>query len=131
MDAEELVHGDASAATILVIDDSQTVRRSAETLLAEGGYTVLTAVDGFDALAKVVDHHPRLVLVDAMMPRLDGFQTCTLIRNNPVYDDVALVMLTSKDGLFDRARAQVAGADRYLVKPFTREALLDVVAALV
>ncbi|MDN5861861.1 MAG: response regulator [Salinisphaera sp.] len=131
MDAEELVHGDASAATILVIDDSQTVRRSAETLLAEGGYTVLTAVDGFDALAKVVDHHPRLVLVDAMMPRLDGFQTCTLIRNNPVYDDVSLVMLTSKDGLFDRARAQVAGADRYLVKPFTREALLDVVAALV
>lgn len=122
---------DMAGTRILVIDDSQTVRRSAETMLAERGCEVFTAVDGFEALAKIVDHHPQLVFVDAMMPRLDGFQTCALIKNNPQFKDLPLVMLTSKDGLFDRARARVAGADRYLTKPFSRDELFAAVAALV
>lgn len=109
---------------ILVIDDSKTIRRTAETLLAKEGCEVHTAVDGFDALAKIADHHPDIIFVDIMMPRLDGYQTCAIIKNNAQYRTTPVIMLTSKDGLFDKARGRVVGSDLYLTKPFTREELL-------
>ena len=112
---------------ILVIDDSKTIRRTAETLLAKEGCTVYTAVDGFDALSKVADHNPDVIFVDIMMPRLDGYQTCAIIKNNAEFRDTPVVMLTSKDGLFDMARGRVVGSDQYLTKPFTREELLGAV----
>lgn len=120
--------GDA-AIKVLVIDDSQTIRRSAETLLAAAGYTVVTAADGYEALAKVVDERPDLIFVDIMMPRLDGFQACALIKAHPRFAATPVVMLSSKDGLFDRARGRLAGADDYLTKPFTRDELLGAVRA--
>ncbi len=102
---------------VMVIDDSKTIRRTAETLLGQRGCEVLTAVDGFEALAKIADHHPQVIFVDVMMPRLDGYQTCALIKNNPRFKHTPVVMLTSKDGLFDRARGRIVGSDRYLTKP--------------
>jgi twitching motility two-component system response regulator PilG len=114
----------ATRLKVLVIDDSQTIRRSAETLLSAAGYAVVTAADGYEALAKVVDETPDLIFIDIMMPRLDGFQTCALIKANPRYAAIPVVMLSSKDGLFDRARGRLAGADDYLTKPFTRDELL-------
>ncbi|MDH4458591.1 MAG: response regulator [Nevskia sp.] len=120
--------GDA-AIKVLVIDDSQTIRRSAETLLAAAGYTVVTAADGYEALAKVVDERPDLIFIDIMMPRLDGFQACALIKAHPRFAATPVVMLSSKDGLFDRARGRLAGADDYLTKPFTRDELLGAVRA--
>jgi len=114
---------------VLVIDDSQTIRRSAETLLNSAGYAVITAADGFEALAKVADEHPDLIFIDIMMPRLDGFQACALIKSNPRHAATPVVMLSSKDGLFDRARGRLAGADEYLTKPFTRDELLGAVRA--
>ncbi|MCX7062438.1 MAG: response regulator [Gammaproteobacteria bacterium] len=120
--------GDA-AIKVLVIDDSQTIRRSAETLLAAAGYTVVTATDGYEALAKVVDEQPDLIFIDIMMPRLDGFQACALIKAHPRFAATPVVMLSSKDGLFDRARGRLAGADDYLTKPFTRDELLGAVRA--
>ena len=112
---------------VLVIDDSKTIRRTAETLLAKEGCEVFTAIDGFDALAKIADHQPDIVFVDIMMPRLDGYQTCALIKQNPVLKTTPVIMLSSKDGVFDRARGRLAGSDRYLTKPFTKEALLEAV----
>lgn len=112
---------------VLVIDDSNTIRRSAELFLREAGYDVILAEDGFDALAKISDHRPRVIFVDIMMPRLDGYQTCALIKRNPALKSIPVIMLSSKDGVFDRARGRLAGSDRYLTKPFTREALVDVV----
>ena len=112
---------------VLVIDDSKTIRRTAETLLAKEGCEVFTAIDGFDALAKIADHQPDIVFVDIMMPRLDGYQTCALIKGNPQFNAIPVVMLSSKDGLFDRARGRLVGADHYLTKPFTRESLLGAV----
>src|ERR1044072_7286942 len=112
---------------VLVIDDSNTIRRSAEMFLREAGYEVILAEDGFDALAKIADHQPRLIFVDIMMPRLDGYQTCALIKQNPKLKATPVIMLSSKDGVFDRARGRLAGSDRYLTKPFTKEALLDAV----
>lgn len=112
---------------VLVIDDSNTIRRSAELFLREAGYDVILAEDGFDALAKISDHRPRVIFVDIMMPRLDGYQTCALIKRNPALKSTPVIMLSSKDGVFDRARGRLAGSDRYLTKPFTREALVDVV----
>ncbi|MBA4287175.1 MAG: pilus assembly protein PilG [Xanthomonadaceae bacterium] len=114
---------------VLVIDDSQTIRRSAETLLAAAGYAVVTAADGYEALARVVDEQPDLIFIDIMMPRLDGFQACALIKGNPRFAATPVVMLSSKDGLFDRARGRLAGADDYLTKPFTRDELLGAVRA--
>ena len=114
---------------VLVIDDSKTIRRTAETLLAREGCEVFTAVDGFDALSKVADHQPDIVFVDIMMPRLDGYQTCALIKKNSRFHAMPVVMLSSKDGLFDRARGRMVGSDQYLTKPFTKESLLKAVAA--
>jgi len=111
------------AITVLLVDDSKTIRRSASSFLSAAGYSVITAVDGFDALAKVVEHRPSLVFADIMMPRLDGYQTCALIKNNADYRDIPVVMLSSKDGLFDRARARVVGSDAHLSKPFTADTL--------
>lgn len=112
---------------ILVVDDSATIRRSAETMLANAGYEVVTAENGFEALSKITRHHPDLIFVDIMMPRLDGYQTCAIIKNNNEFRNTPVVMLTSKDGLFDKARGRVVGSDEYLTKPFTREELLDAV----
>jgi twitching motility two-component system response regulator PilG len=114
-------------AKVMVIDDSNTIRRSAEIFLVQAGCEVILAEDGFDALAKIADHHPEVVFVDIMMPRLDGYQTCALIKKNPRYRDTPVVMLSSKDGLFDRARGRLVGSDEYLTKPFSKEGLLDAV----
>jgi len=119
---------DLQGLKILVIDDSKTIRRTAETLLAKEGCTVFTAVDGFDALSKIADHHPDVIFVDIMMPRLDGYQTCSLIKHNASFRDIPVIMLSSKDGLFDRARGRVVGAEQYLTKPFTRDELLGAIA---
>ena len=123
---------DASRSTlsgikVMVIDDSNTIRRSAEIFLLQAGCTVILAEDGFDALAKITDHQPDVVFVDIMMPRLDGYQTCALIKQNPVLKATPVIMLSSKDGVFDRARGRLAGSDQYLTKPFTKEALLEAV----
>jgi twitching motility two-component system response regulator PilG len=112
---------------ILVVDDSKTIRRTAETLLSKEGCQVFTAIDGFDALSKIADHHPDLIFVDIMMPRLDGYQTCSLIKHNKVYKDTPVIMLSSKDGLFDRARGRIVGSEQYLTKPFTRNELLGAI----
>jgi twitching motility two-component system response regulator PilG len=114
-------------AKIMVIDDSQTIRKTAETLLVKEGYAVVTAADGFEALAKVADHEPDLIFIDIMMPRLDGYQACALIKNNTRYAKTPVIMLSSKDGLFDRARGRIVGSDEYLTKPFTKEELIGAV----
>ena len=113
---------------VLVIDDSNTIRRSAEIFLKQGGHEVLLAEDGFDALAKINDHQPDVVFCDILMPRLDGYQTCALIKKNPKYGATPVIMLSSKDGVFDKARGRMVGSDDYLTKPFTKEQLLRVVA---
>ena len=112
---------------VLVIDDSKTIRRTAEALLTKAGYSVITANDGFEALSKIADQHPDVIFIDIMMPRLDGYQTCALIKNNNRFKDTPVIMLSSKDGLFDRARGRIVGSDRYLTKPFTKEELVDTV----
>lgn len=112
---------------VMVIDDSKTIRRTAETLLKREGCEVITAVDGFEALAKIADHHPDIIFVDIMMPRLDGYQTCSLIKSNQVFKGTPVIMLSSKDGLFDRARGRVVGSSQYLTKPFTKEELLGAI----
>ena len=118
---------DLGGLKILVIDDSKTIRRTAETLLAKEGCEVHTAVDGFDALAKIADHHPDIIFVDINMPRLDGYQTCSLIKNNQVFKETPVIMLSSKDGLFDRARGRLVGSEQYLTKPFTKDELLGAI----
>ena len=112
---------------VMVIDDSNTIRRSAEIFLRQGGHEVLLAEDGFDALAKVNDHDPELIFCDILMPRLDGYQTCAIIKRNPRYAHVPVIMLSSKDGLFDKARGRMVGSQDYLTKPFTKEQLLRAV----
>lgn len=113
---------------VMVIDDSKTIRRTAETLLKKAGCEVLTATDGFEALAKIVDSHPDVIFVDIMMPRLDGYQTCSLIKHNEEFKRIPVIMLSSKDGLFDRARGRIVGSEQYLTKPFTREELLGAIS---
>ena len=120
--------GGRASLRILVVDDSSTIRRSAESMLTAEGYEVVTAENGFEALSKVARHNPDLIFVDIMMPRLDGYQTCAIIKNNAEYRSTPVVMLTSKDGLFDQARGRVVGSDLYLTKPFTKEELLAAVA---
>ena len=120
-------NGTLKGLKVLVIDDSKTIRRTAETLLAKEGCEVFTAIDGFDALAKISDHQPQVIFVDIMMPRLDGYQTCALIKNNQLFKSVPVIMLSSKDGLFDKARGRIVGSEQYLTKPFTREELLDAI----
>ena len=117
-----------SGVKVMVIDDSNTIRRSAEIFLLQAGCTVILAEDGFDALAKITDHQPDLVFVDIMMPRLDGYQTCALVKKNAKFHTTPVIMLSSKDGLFDRARGRMVGSDQYLTKPFTKESLLKAVA---
>ncbi len=118
-----------SGIKVMVIDDSNTIRRSAEIFLVQAGCQVILAEDGFDALAKIADHHPDVIFVDIMMPRLDGYQTCALIKKNPRFGTTPVVMLSSKDGLFDRARGRMVGSDEYLTKPFTKDSLLKAVAS--
>ena len=117
----------ATGAKVLVIDDSNTIRRSAEIFLRQGGHEVVLAEDGFDALAKVNDHAPQLIFCDILMPRLDGYQTCAIIKRNPRFAHVPVIMLSSKDGLFDKARGRMVGSEEYLTKPFTKEQLLRAV----
>lgn len=112
---------------VMIIDDSKTIRRTAEMLLAKAGCDVVTAVDGFDALAKIADSNPDLIFVDIMMPRLDGYQTCSLIKNNADFAATPVIMLSSKDGLFDKARGRIVGSDEYLTKPFSKEELFDAI----
>jgi len=112
---------------VMVIDDSKTIRRTAETLLKKVGCEVITATDGFEALAKIADNHPDIIFVDIMMPRLDGYQTTALIKNNKVFQKTPVIMLSSKDGLFDRARGRIVGSEQYLTKPFTKEELLGAI----
>ena len=108
---------------VMIIDDSKTIRRTAEALLQKEGCEVITAVDGFDALAKIVDKNPDIIFVDIMMPRLDGYQTCALIKNHPEFSQKPVIMLSSKDGLFDKARGRIVGSDEYLTKPFSKDDL--------
>lgn len=121
--------GERGPARVLVIDDSNTIRRSAEIFLKQGGYEVLLAEDGFDALSKVNDHAPDIIFCDILMPRLDGYQTCAIIKRNPKFAGTPVIMLSSKDGLFDKARGRMVGSQDYLTKPFTKDQLLQAVAA--
>ena len=118
---------DITGLKVMVIDDSKTIRRTAETLLKKAGCEVITATDGFEALSVIADSHPDIIFVDIMMPRLDGYQTCALIKNNKDFKKTPVVMLSSKDSLFDRARGRVVGSDRYLTKPFTKDELLNAI----
>lgn len=119
---------DLTGLRVMVIDDSNTIRRSAEIFLGQAGCEVVLAEDGFDALAKIADHQPDVIFMDIMMPRLDGYQTCALIKRNARFASTPVIMLSSKDGLFDRARGRMAGSDEYLTKPFTKDSLLKTVA---
>ncbi len=112
---------------VMVIDDSNTIRRTAEALLTKVGCEVITAIDGFDSLAKIADSEPDIIFVDIMMPRLDGYQTCALIKNNSQFKHIPVIMLSSKDGLFDKAKGRIVGADAYLTKPFSKSELFDVI----
>ncbi len=118
---------DLTGVKVMVIDDSNTIRRSAEIFLTQSKCEIILAADGFDAMAKIIDSHPDVIFVDIMMPRLDGYQTCTLIKRNSHFQSTPVIMLSSKDGLFDRARGRMVGSDEYLTKPFTKESLLKVV----
>jgi twitching motility two-component system response regulator PilG len=120
----------SSGLKVLVIDDSNTIRRSAEIFLKQGGHEVLLAEDGFDALAKVNDYQPNLIFCDILMPRLDGYQTCAIIKRNARFSSVPIVMLSSKDGVFDKARGRMVGSQDYLTKPFTKEDILQAVRSL-
>ena len=128
MTTAPLADSAAPGVRVLVIDDSNTIRRSAEIFLAQGGHEVVLAEDGFDALAKVSDHTPTLIFCDILMPRLDGYQTCAIIKRNPRFAHVPVIMLSSKDGLFDKARGRMVGSEQYLTKPFTKDSLLRAVA---
>lgn len=112
---------------VMVIDDSKTIRRSAETLLKKVGCEVVTAIDGFEALAKITEHKPDIIFVDIMMPRLDGYQTCALIKNNQTFKATPVIMLSSKDSIFDRARGRIVGSKKYLTKPFSKEDLINAI----
>jgi len=125
--SDKKINGDFAGLNVMVIDDSKTIRRTAETLLKKAGCDVITAVDGFEALAKIADHRPDIIFVDIMMPRLDGYQTCALIKNNQNYKKTPVIMLSSKDGLFDKARGRIVGSEQYLTKPFTKDELLGAI----
>lgn len=125
--ASDTAHEGISGLKVLVIDDSKTIRRTAETLLKKEGCDVITANDGFEALSKIADYNPNIIFVDIMMPRLDGYQTCALIKHNQKFRHTPVIMLSSKDGLFDRARGRIVGSEEYLTKPFTREELLGAI----
>ena len=126
--ASEKEESDFSDLKVMVIDDSKTIRRTAETLLKKAGCEVVTAEDGFEALSKIVEQRPDLIFVDIMMPRLDGYQTCALIKNNATFKSTPVIMLSSKDGLFDKARGKIVGSEQYLTKPFTKKELLGAIS---
>jgi twitching motility two-component system response regulator PilG len=125
--ASEAAEPSLQGIKVMVIDDSKTIRRTAETLLKKAGCEVITATDGFEALSKITDQNPDVIFIDIMMPRLDGYQTCALIKNNHLYKNTPVILLTSKDGLFDRARGRIVGSDQYLTKPFTKDELLSAI----
>ena len=129
--AEQIMSDGFQDLKVMVIDDSKTIRRTAETLLKKAGCEVFTATDGFEALSKIADHKPDIIFVDIMMPRLDGYQTTALIKNNQAFKNTPVVMLSSKDGLFDRARGRIVGSEQYLTKPFTKDELLSAIQQLV
>lgn len=112
---------------VMIIDDSNTIRKSAEMFLRSSGYEVILAEDGFEAMSKIVDNQPDIIFIDIVMPRLDGYQACMLIKKNPIYQSIPVVMLSSKDGLFDKARGRMVGSNDYLTKPFTTEGLLSII----
>lgn len=118
---------DLSGLKVMVIDDSNTIRRSAEIFLGQAGCQVIVAEDGFDALSKIADHEPDLIFCDILMPRLDGYQTCALIKNNSSFKKTPVIMLSSKDGLFDKAKGRIVGSDQYLTKPFSKDELLNTI----
>ena len=124
---DDTKEGGLQGVKVMVIDDSKTIRRTAETLLRKEGCEVVTATDGFEALSKISDQQPQIIFVDIMMPRLDGYQTCALIKNNQMFRSTPVIMLSSKDGLFDKARGRIVGSEQYLTKPFTREELLGAI----
>ena len=124
---DDTKEGGLNGVKVMVIDDSKTIRRTAETLLRKEGCDVVTATDGFEALAKITDQQPQIIFVDIMMPRLDGYQTCALIKNNQMFRTTPVIMLSSKDGLFDKARGRIVGSEQYLTKPFTRDELLGAI----
>ena len=112
---------------VMIIDDSNTIRKSAEMFLRSSGYEVILAEDGFEAMSKIVDNQPDIIFIDIVMPRLDGYQACMLIKKNPIYQSIPVIMLSSKDGLFDKARGRMVGSNDYLTKPFTTEGLLSII----
>ncbi len=118
---------DSNTIKVMVVDDSVTIRRTAETLLKREGYSVVTAEDGFEALSKIVDNHPDIIFLDIMMPRLDGYQACSVIKIHRLFKDTPVVMLSSKDGIFDKARGKLVGSQQFVTKPFTREDLLEAI----
>jgi twitching motility two-component system response regulator PilG len=122
-----IMSSELSGLKVMVIDDSKTIRRTAESLLKKFGCEVITAVDGFEALAKITEHKPDIIFVDIMMPRLDGYQTCSLIKNNRIFKATPVIMLSSKDSIFDRARGRIVGSEQYLTKPFTKEDLFSAI----
>ena len=124
---DDTKQGSLTGVKVMVIDDSKTIRRTAETLLRKEGCEVVTATDGFEALAKISDQQPQIIFVDIMMPRLDGYQTCALIKNNQMFKGTPVIMLSSKDGLFDKARGRIVGSEHYLTKPFTKDELLSAI----
>jgi len=126
-----LNEGGTVSIKVMIIDDSNTIRRTAEALLKKAGYEVLTAADGFEAMSLITDHRPDIIFVDIMMPRLDGYQTCLLIKNNKQFKHIPVIMLSSKDGLFDRARGKIAGSQEHVNKPFTQEELIEVISKYV
>jgi len=123
--------GSVMPVKVMVIDDSNTIRKTTEAILKKAGYEVLTAADGFEAMSLITDHRPDIIFVDIMMPRLDGYQTCTLIKNNRHFKETPVVMLSSKDGLFDRARGRIAGSEQHINKPFTQEELIAAIVKYV
>lgn len=125
--SDQGANADIAGVKVMVVDDSKTIRRTAESLLKKAGCNVVTAVDGFEALALIADTQPDVIFVDIMMPRLDGYQTCALIKHNEIFQHTPVIMLSSKDGLFDRARGRIVGSEQYLTKPFTKDELLGAI----
>ncbi len=131
MSVAEEADSPSSGIKVMVIDDSKTIRRTAESILVRQGYDVVTAVDGYEALAKIAEHEPDIIFVDILMPRLDGYQTCTLIKHNSRFRNTPVIMLSSKDGIFDRAKGRVVGSEHYITKPFNQDDLLGAIREFV
>lgn len=116
-----------SATKVLIVDDSGTIRKAAVAILSKEGFDVATAEDGFSSFAKIVDFKPDIIFLDIMMPRLDGYQVCSVIKSNPQFKNTPVLMLSSKDSVFDKARGKIAGSEYFMTKPFSRDELLDAI----